>query len=308
MSNSSSFQVGIDVSKPILDCFINGRFHRLPNTPAGFKLLLSLLAKEAHVVLEATGGYERALVAFLHQHRVTLSVVNPRQARDFARSKNRLAKTDAIDACMLAEYGRAMQPKPTPRCDPARRALCELNALREQLCAIKTQLSNHGEHLEGSLARRTLKDCVALIERKIKALEAAAQKQLRAEPVLLAQYNTLTAHHGVGSITASILIASLPELGHASRREIAALAGLAPFNRDSGSFRGQRHIHGGRSRVRKALYMAALSAIRKDHFKIFYQRLRSNGKPPKLALIATARKLLTLLNSSLKNLPLSTTQ
>ena len=229
----------------------------------------------------------------------------PRQVRDFARAKGRLAKTDAIDARVLADYGAAMAPKPASKADPARTALCELSTLREQLVAIRTQLINHNEHLTSSVTRRAVKASLASIERQIQTLELAAATLIKEDALLQSQCVALTAHRGVGNLTAVTLLAHLPELGSASRAQIASLAGLAPFNRDSGSWRGQRHIHGGRHRVRKALYMASLSAIRKGPLKVFYQRLRSNGKPPKLALIATARKLLILLNSSLKSLHFS---
>ncbi|MGB8356174.1 MAG: IS110 family transposase [Chthoniobacteraceae bacterium] len=303
MSNSSPIQVGIDVSKPIIDCSILNQSHSLPNSPAGFRKLCSLLPADSHVVLEATGGYERKLVRHLQHCAIPVSVVNPRQVRDFARAKGRLAKTDSIDARVLADYGNAMQPKPTAAAHPARQALAELGALRDQLVAIRTQLLNHGEHLELAFAKSALKASLAVIGRKIKALENAMQKQISIDPAIQAQYSTLRAHFGVGERVASTLLAQLPELGNASRRQIAALAGLAPFNRDSGSSRGQRHIHGGRSRVRRALYMASVTAIRQGSLRAFYLRLRSNGKPVKVALVATARKLLIQLNSSLKSLP-----
>ena len=302
MHNSSPIQVGIDVSKPIIDCFILNKTHSLPNSTAGFRRLCRLLPPGARVVLEATGGYERALVAHLQAAGITVSVVNPRRVRDFARAQGRLAKTDAIDARVLADYGAAMAPKPTAKPDPTRRALSELCALREQLLAIRTQLINHGEHLEDSITRRAVKASLATIQQQIKALEVAIAKKIKSDPPIQTRFNTLTAHYGIGPVTAATLLAQLPELGSASRGQIAALAGLAPFNHDSGSLRGQRHIRGGRHKVRRALYLASITVIRNGSLKAFYQRLRSNGKPPKVALIATARKLLILLNSSLKSL------
>jgi len=301
MSNSSSIQVGIDVSKPTLDCFFANQFHCLPNSTAGLRKLCSLLPASSHVILEATGGYERKLVRHLQEHCIPLSIVNPLRVRNFAKAKGRLAKTDRIDARVLADYGLAMNPRPTPAAHPTRQSLAQLAALREQFIAIHTQLLNHSEHLELPIAKGVLKATLATLQRKIKALEAASQKLIHADPLILCQYSTLTAHHGIGEFTATTLLAQLPELGSASRGQIAALAGLAPFNRDSGSMRGHRHIHGGRSNVRRALYMASLSAIRCGPLKSFYKRLRSNGKPPKVALIASARKLLILLNSSLKS-------
>jgi len=300
MHNSSPIQVGIDVSKPIIDCFIQNKTHSLPNSTAGFRRLCRLLPAGARVVLEATGGYERALAAYLHDAGITLSVVNPRRVRDFARAQGRLAKTDAIDARLLADYGGAMDPKPSAKPDPTRRSLSELCSLREQLLAIRTQLINHGEHLQEKITKRTMKASLATIECQIKALEVAIANKIKSDPLIHSQFTTLTSHYGIGKITAAILLAQLPELGSASRGQIAALAGLAPFNHDSGSLRGQRHIRGGRHKVRRALYLASVTVIRNGPLKAFYLRLRSKGKPPKVALIATARKLLILLNSSLK--------
>lgn len=303
MTNSPQIQVGIDVSKSTLDCFILNQSHSLPNSSVGFRRLCSLLPPGCQVIMEATGGYQRKLVSHLHERSIALCVVNPQRVRDFARAQGRLAKTDAIDARVLADYGSVMQPHPTPRVDPSRKALCELLALRDQLLAIRTQLINHCEHLQLPIAKSALKTSLATIERKIKSLEAALRKQVQTAPAFSSHYSILTAHHGVGEFTALFLLAYLPELGTASRQQIASLAGLAPFNHDSGSFRGQRHILGGRSRVRRALYMASLSAVRTGPLKPFYLRLRANGKPPKVALVATARKLLILLNSSLKASP-----
>jgi transposase len=304
MLNSSPVQVGIDVSKPLIDCFIINKTFSLPNSPAGFRRLCRLLPPHSHVVLEATGGYERALVAHLQAAGIAVCVVNPRQVRDFARAQGRLAKTDSLDARVLADFGAAMAPKPTAKPDPSRRALSELCSLREQLVAIRTQLINHREHLQDSVTKRAVRASLAPIERQIKALEVAIANKIQNDPFIQSQFLTLSAHYGIGKLTAATLLAHLPELGSASRGQIAALAGLAPFNHDSGSLRGQRHIRGGRHKVRKALYLASLTVIRNGSLKAFYLRLRSNGKPPKVALIATARKLLILLNSSLKSLPL----
>ena len=169
---------------------------------------------------------------------------------------------------------------------------------------MRTQLRNHIGHIDLPGALKSCNAALRAIERQIEKLEHAIANHIKAEPALAAPYSILRSHHGVGAVCASTLLAALPQLGLISRQKIASLAGLAPFNRDSGSSRGQRHIQGGRARVRRALYMAALSAIRRGSLKAFYLRLRSAGKPPKVALCATARKLLILLNSSLKPSPL----
>jgi transposase len=187
---------------------------------------------------------------------------------------------------------------------PPGRVLSELCALRELLVATRTQFTNHREHLEDPAAKRSVKTFLLSIQKQINALEVELTKKIKNNPFIQTQFNALTAHHGIGPITAATLLAQLPELGSVSRGQIAALAGLAPFNHDSGSMRGQRHIRGGRTKVRRALYLASITVIRNGSLKAFYRRLRESGKPPKVALIATARKLLILLNSSLKPLPL----
>ena len=303
---SNTDYAGVDVSKLALDCFINNQYTRLPNDAGGFARLRALLPANAHVVFEATASYHRKLMLDLHGHSIPLSVVNPRRIREFARARGRLAKTDAIDARMLSLFGSAMTPEPAQAPEPARSALAALNASREQLVAIRTQLINHIGHLDLPAALKPCKASLRAIERQIKNLEAAIAASIKADKVLATQYSILTAHRGVGPVCASTLLAYLPELGLISRQKIASLAGLAPFNRDSGACRGVRRIQGGRSRVRRALYMAVLSSTqpRADGpIKLFYQRLRLAGKPAKPALIAAARKLLVFLNSSLKNLP-----
>lgn len=302
MHYSSKVHVGVDVSKLTLDCFIAQRSVQLPNSPKGFARLCSMLPANAHVVLEATASYHRALCLHLHGKAVALSIVNPRRVREFAKARGCLAKTDLLDSRILTFFGDAFQPEPSAAPSPARSALAELNASREQLVAVRTQLLNHCAHLSVASCQRALKASLASIDRQIGRLEQAISEQIQDDSLLAAQHGSLISHHGVGPVCASTLLAYMPELGHVSRRQIASLAGLAPFNRDSGSSHGLRHIHGGRPRVRRALYMASLSAIRSNSpLKTFYLRLRAKGKPPKVALIAAARKLIILLNSSLKS-------
>jgi len=302
MSNSSVVHIGVDISKAYLDCDLQGRALRLPNSMQGFKKLLPLLPPNAHLCIEATGGYERPLVETLHRSQIRYSVLNPRQVRDFARAKGILAKTDTIDARVLSDYGSAMDPKPSTLPEPAQRQLAELNTLRDQFVAIQTQLINAGEHLTDPVAKRIFKSQLLHLQKQIKKVEKACCDTLKAHPPLAARNATLQAIQGVSAVTSITLIALLPELGTASRGQIAALAGLAPLNDDSGPRKGHRHIRGGRSRVRRALYMATLSAIRsKGSLRSFYQRLRAAGKPPKVALIASARKLLLFINYQLKS-------
>lgn len=305
MSNSSVVYIGVDISKAHLDCDLQGHALRQPNSTQGFKKLLPLLPPKAHLCIEATGGYERPLVETLHRSQIRCSVLNPRQVRDFARAKGILAKTDTIDARVLSAYGYAMDPKLSTPPEPAQRQLAELNTLRDQLVAIQTQVINAGEHLTDPVAKRILKSQLQHLQKQIKKIEKACCDTLKSNPNLAKRNATLQAIQGVGAVTSITLIALLPELGFASRGQIAALAGLAPLNNDSGPRTGQRHIRGGRSRVRRALYMATLSAIRSNgSLRSFYQRLRTAGKPPKVALIASARKLLLFINYQLKSTPI----
>jgi len=302
MSNPVKVHVGLDVSKLHLDVALPSRTLQVANTPAGHRTLLGALPPHAHVCLEATGGYERAIVDALHQAAIEVSVLNPRQVRDFARARGLLAKTDRIDAGVLAEFGRLMPCPPTPPRPRVERALAELCALRDQFVDQRAQLAQSAEHYALAESRRLIESQRKSLTTKIEKLEARLATLIASEPALAARSATLQAQAGIGAGSAAVLLAHLPELGQASRRQIAALSGLAPYNHDSGPRRGARHIRGGRPRVRRVLYMASLSAIRAKGSLLatFYQRLRAAGKPAKVALIATARKLLCHLNQQLK--------
>jgi transposase len=296
--------IGIDVSKAQLDLADASSSRRLPNTKPGVAALLKSLPPRAHLVLEATGGYERALVTAAHSAGVALSVLNPARVRHFARASGRLAKTDPIDAALLRDFGVALQPPADPVPHPARAQLAELVQARQQLVDLRTQLSNGLEHLSLPLLRQSFTSQIRLLNLRIAKIETAIEQAIAATDELASRAAVLASHRGVGPQTTAVLLAYLPELGQANRAQIAALAGLAPFNRDSGKFQGPRFTNGGRPQVRRALYLAALTTIRAKNSKIgtFYHHLRSNGKPAKVALIAAARKLLCHLNSSLKSL------
>ena len=309
--NASPVYVGADIAKPKIDLLGHGLAlpSPIPNNVSGYRQFLKCLgrlAEPVHVICEATGPYHRDFVAALHQADVPVSVVNPRLPRDFARSRNQLAKTDAIDARILADYGASARPAPTPRPDPLLVELQELVARRADLVADHTAQNNR-------LAQARCPKVLASLRRQLRWLEAEQEKFERlidaligATPVLRAKVELLVTVEGVGVRSASALLAALPELGTLSKNQVAALAGLAPFNRDSGAFRGRRSIHGGRLAVRTALYMAAFSATRFNPIlKDFYQRLKAKGKPHQLALVAVMRKLLIHLNRLLKNHPLS---
>jgi transposase len=294
--------LGIDVSKAQLDIASAQGRRRCPNTRSAIAALLQGLPPDSHLVLEATGGYERRLVDAAHQAGCALSVLNPARVRAFARATGRLAKTDAIDAAVLCQFGEALQPAADAPPDPHVRTLAELVNARDQLVALRTQLTNAQEHLHLPLLRQTFAAQVRALQTRITRIETAIAATIQASETLQQRAAFLCAQYGVGPQTTATLLAHLPELGHANRQQIAALAGLAPFNRDSGQSSGRRFLCGGRPKVRRALYLASLSAVRSSSSPLapFYRHLRANGKPAKVALLAAARKLLCFLNSSLK--------
>ena len=306
--------VGLDVAKLTLQVDLAGRDLALANTPAGHRSLLVHLrrlqaktGRPVHVVCEGTGGYERAVVRALQAEDQAVSVHNAARVRAFARARGWLAKTDALDAAVLSAFGAAMQPPGDLPPSQSEAALAALVARRDQLkelVALEARREEHHEHpavkKEATLLRKQLAAHLAKIEAQIETL-------LDASDEVGARVERLTQVAGVGSVSAYTLLAYLPELGKLPRGAVAALAGVAPMNADSGPLRGQRHIKGGRAPARKALYMAALCAsIHNPLLKAFYQRLRAKGKAAKVALTAVMRKLLLHLNSILKA-PLQTT-
>lgn len=298
----SHIVVGCDVSKASFDIFHPQEgFSRANNTPSCCAALAAHLATTSTlVVLEATGPYDRDLCTALHRAGVSHVRVNPMRARRFAQSAGSPAKTDRLDARMLSRMGQALELSPTVPPDPDTEALAELYRRRDQLVAMRAQERTRLHQARGVVAQSvsahitTLSDQIAQIEVAITKLVAASDR-LREKTSLLG-----TAP-GIGKLTATGLTALLPELGKLTAKKITALAGLAPVACESGTFKGLRRIGHGRSRVRRALYMAALSAKRFPHFKPFYDRLVAAGKPPKLALIAVARKLLVTLNAMIRD-------
>jgi transposase len=295
---------GLDIAKQNLQLHLSGRIHDLPNTPAGHRRLLKLLTRHhsVQVVCEATGGYEREVVAALHQANRPVSVLNPARVRHFARATGQRAKTDHIDAAVLSSYGQALQPKPTaPRSD-LEQQLTELVRRRAQLLEFLVAQRQQAERLTLPVLRRQAQSLVHRLERDLKQIEEQLKKLRAQAPALHQRAQKLEAITGVGTITALGVLAELPELGTLNRRQAAALAGLAPHPRESGQWHGRRTIGGGRAPVRRALYMAALVAARSNRqLKEFYQRLRAAGKPAKVALTAVMRKLIVLMNLTLKN-------
>jgi transposase len=300
----TTIYAGLDIAKLNLQLHLAGRVHDLPNTAIGHRRLLKLLASQpgVHVVCEATGGYERDVVAALHEASVPVSVLNPARVRHFARAQGQRAKTDPIDAAVLTAYGQALQPKPTPHRTEEEQQLAELVRRRVQVLEILVAQRLQAQRLSLPSLCRQARSLVRRLERDLEQIETQL-KQLRTQTTTLdARAQKLEAITGVGTITALGVLAELPELGTLNRRQAAALAGLAPHPRESGQWHGRRSIGGGRAPVRRSLYMAALVAARTNRqLKEFYQRLRAAGKPAKVALTAVMRKLIVLMNHLLKN-------
>jgi|HubBroStandDraft_6_1064221.scaffolds.fasta_scaffold138281_2 transposase len=300
----TTIYAGLDIAKLNLQLHLASRSHDLPNTVPGHRRLLKLLATQpgSQVVCEATGGYEREVVAALQAANIPVSVLNPARARHFAKASGQRAKTDKIDAALLTAYGHALQPKPTPPRTALEQQLTELVRRRHQVVEIIVGQRQQADQLVLPALRRQAQSLVRRLERDLAQIEDQLKELRREVAPLHERLQKLEAISGVGTITALGVLAELPELGTLNRRQTAALAGLAPFTRQSGRWQGLRAIGGGRAPVRRALYMAALVAARCNRqLKEFYQRLRAAGKPAKVALTAVMRKLIVLMNHVLKN-------
>jgi len=303
-NNPSIIYAGLDIHKATLQLHLTGRDCELPNTPAGHRKLLALLSKHStsHVICEASGGYERPIVAALHAAGHPVSVLNPTQARHFARALGQRAKTDPLDARLLSLCGEALRPAPTPPRSQEQRQLVELVRYRQQLMEKLLAERQQAEMIEFPSLRRQSLSLARRMESDLAKVDALLSQLRNASCELAAKAQQLTSVVGVGDQTALSLLAEMPELGTLNRRQAAALAGLAPHPRQSGQWVGKSSIGGGRPQIRRALYMAALCASRlHPTLSIFYKRLRDTGKPPKVALTAVMRKLLVLLNLTLKN-------
>lgn len=296
--------VGIDVAKGWLDVAVrpSGAAWRVANAEASLPALVEQVRALAPtlIVLEATGGYERLVVAALGAAHLPLAVVNPRQVRDFAKATGRLAKTDQLDAQVLAHFAEAVRPEPRPLSDAATQDLAARLERRSQLVAMLTAEKNRQAQALPSV-RPLIAEHITWLEQALERLHQELDQALQASPLWRTREQLLRSVPGVGPILALTLLADLPELGMLTHKQLAALVGVAPLNRDSGFTRGQRLIWGGRARVRAALYMSTLSAVRYNPvLRAFWLRLRERGKPKKVALVACMHKLLTLLNAMLK--------
>jgi transposase len=303
---SQDLAVGIDVSKAAFAMAVHpsGDAWTTGTTPEAIDEVVRRLVAIAPtvVVVEATGGYEHALVAACAAAHLPVAVVNPRHVRAFAQALGRTAKTDAIDARVLARFGARVQPAPRAIPDAATLALAALVGRRRQLLDMLGAEQRRLDQATATAVRRDLRTHIRWLERRVKDVDEEIGGAIQRSPVWRVQDDLLRSVPGIGPTVARTLLAELPELGRLDRRAIAALVGVAPFNRDSGQFRGRRMIWGGRAPVRTALYMASLSAARHNPIlTAFYQRLRAGGKPPKVALVAVMRKLLTIVNAMIKH-------
>lgn len=296
--------VGIDVSKATLDVAVrpSGAAWQVANTPAAVEALAERLAalRPTVVVLEATGGYEHAVVAALAAARVPVVVANPRQVRDFGRAIGQLAKTDEIDAALLAQFGERVQPEPRPLKDTATEELSALLGRRRQLVDMLVAERNRLGTARSAAVRKSVQRHIQWLERQLADVDRGVGTAIEASPAWRSAEDLLRSVPGIGPIVSRTLLGELPELGRLNRKQIAALVGVAPHARDSGTLRGHRTIWGGRAPVRAVLYMGTLAATRHNPvLRAFYQRLRHAGKPAKVALVACMRKLLVILNAML---------
>lgn len=298
--------VGIDVAKDSLDACVlpEGRRGTTTNDRQGFRELLGLLppAGQCLVVVEATGGYQRALVAELIAAGHQVAVVNPRQVRDFARGLNLLAKTDRLDAQVIARFGQQVQPRPAQKIPEKQDRLEQLVVRRRQLIELRTAEKCRLEMASTKVVIKSVRSMIEQLDKFIRQIEKELSELIESDDQLQCRAAALQTAPGVGAVTAVTLVAELPELGRLNRQEISALVGVAPFNRDSGKFHGRRAIWGGRATVRSVLYMATLTARRCNPvIRAFGERLAAAGKPFKVVMVACMRKLLVILNTIIKN-------
>ncbi len=297
--------VGVDVSKDKLDgCIRHQHSFQHDNTTAGIAEVVSLLQKQAValVVVEATGGLEVPLVRALQKVSIPVAVVNPRQARDFAKATGRLAKNDDIDAEALAHFAEALRPEPRFLNDEQTQFLDSLVTRRSQLIDMRTMEKNRLGSCFDATVRHSIQKHLAWLQQNIKDVERELDEAVRNNPEWQARDQLQQSLPGIGPVVSRVLLASLPELGKLATRKLAALVGLAPFARDSGRSRGKRHIFGGRAEVRSALYMGAMTAARSNTpLGDLYRRLVAKGKEFKVAIIAVAHKMLTIANAVVRS-------
>lgn len=297
-----SVYIGVDVSKKTL-AVCGPRLRReYPNTPTGHSRIITMLPDAAHVIMEATGGYQNDFVAALHHANASVSVVNPRHIREFARSMGQSAKTDRIDAQMIARFAASRLPEPDPVPTEAQFRLAELVTRRNQLVELRVMEKNRLEHYRIASVQKEALKTIRFLETQIAKVEKLMATEIKADETLKMKSERLRQVAGVGVVLTASLLGHMPELGKISRNTASALVGVAPFPDDSGPLMHKRRIRGGRPELRATLYMAALSATRCNPIlRTFYRRLIVAGKPFKVAITAVMRKLIILLNQMLKN-------
>jgi len=295
--------IGVDVAKATLQVFSRGQQREIANTSGDYAKLCKDLKSiaGAHVVCEATGGYERGMVRALHKAEIRVSVVNPARVRASAQADGQMAKTDRIDAVMITAFGRRYNPEPTPEVSKVQAQLCALTQWLKQLIDARAVAKTQGEHHEDAFVKKQHQVLLNHYQSQIEKVEAKLDALMETDQELRQRAQCLESIEGVGMRTALLMLSNMPELGQMSRGQAAALAGLAPWTRESGTMKGMRFIGGGRPQVRLALYMAALTASRCNPIlSPFYQKLIQKGKLPKVALTAVMRKLLIHMNQKLK--------
>jgi transposase len=305
MNNSTEINVGVDTGKTQLDIHIrpSEQAFSVPNTAVGIRDALRQLkkVKPTRVVIEATGRLELPFVLQAQKAGLRVSVVNPLQMRRFASAAGQLAKADHLDARIIARYGEALQPKPTVLKPAKTRLISDLLARRSQLLDMATMEKNRLSILPRAL-HASLNRHLKQLQAEVKKIEALLEKHIDEEPEWQEKRDLLLSVNGVGKVLAYTLLSDLPELGQLNRKEIAALVGVAPMNKESGNYKGKRRIRGGRANVRKVLFMAIMSAMQSNpKLKRQYTDLKAAGKPPKVAMVACMRKLITILNTMVKN-------
>ena len=298
--------IGIDVAKQYFDLHIlkTGQDKRMENSPDGIRKCVAICnkIKPDLIAMEATGGYELTLAATLQAEGFTVAVVNPRRIRDFAKAAGQIAKTDRLDARIIAQFAATMEPMPTEQFSELTQKLKALVARRSQLVGLHTAESNRLEHAEGKEIRRSISAVLKVIEAQLNTIDQQIRGHIENMPRLRQRTEILNSVPGIGPTTANMLVTELPELGQLNRRQIAALVGVAPMARDSGTFRGKRMTGGGRKKIRSRLFMPTLVAVRYNPIlRAYYNKLLSREKCKMVALVAVMRKLICILNTMARN-------
>lgn len=297
--------IGIDVSKTVLDVFFmtSKAYVQFENNKTGIQKLIKKLKQfsDSLVVMESTGGYEKSVAQAVAKENISVAIVNPRQIRDFAKALGRLAKTDRIDAEVIAIFAEKIQPKENVACNENQQKLAENSARRRQLIDMITMEKNRLDKASKEM-KKSIQHVIKLLQKELEKINQSLEKYIQNDSEYTRKDNLLKTIKGIGSVVSAGIIADLPELGKLSAKEVSALAGLAPLNRDSGSLRGKRTIWGGRASIRRTLYMGTLVATRHNtKIKKFYQRLCAAGKLKKVAITACMHKLLIIMNAMIKN-------